>query len=127
MIADYRFYASTYHGGLTEAEYTSASMKAEAYLRQVTMGRCDAPGLPEKVRLSLQLAACALAEHIRLVEESGYAAGISSQVNDGVSVSFHARSSADIDRDQYSIVSGYLGWTGLLYRGMGGGCCRCDF
>ena len=125
MIADYRFYASTYHGGLTEAEYISAGMKADAYLRQVTMGRCEAPGLPEKVRLSLQLAACALANHVKLVEDSEFAAGIASKSNDGVSVSFRARSAADVNREQYAIVSGYLGWTGLLYRGMGGGC-RCD-
>ena len=126
MIADYRFYASTYQGGLNEAEYSAASMKADAYLRQVTMGRCDAPDLPERVRLSLRLAACALADHMKQVEESDFAAGVASKSNDGVSVSFRARSAADVDREQYAIVSGYLAWTGLLYRGIGGGCaCNC--
>ena len=125
MIADYGFYATTYKGGLTETEYAVESMKAEAYLRQVTMGRCDAPDLPEKVRLSLQLAACMLADHMKAVSDSEYAAGIASKSNDGVSVSFRARSAAEIDREQYAIVSSYLAWTGLLYRGMGG-CCVCD-
>ena len=125
MIADYSFYATTYKGGLSETEYIVMCMKAEAYLRQVTMGRCDAPDLPEKVRLSLQLTVCALVDQMKLVEDSEFAAGIASKTNDGVSVSFRARSATDLDREQYAIAAGYLGWTGLLYRGMGG-CCRCD-
>ena len=124
MIADYSFYTESYRGGLTQAEYSAAGMKAEAYLRQVTMCRCDRPDLPENVRQSLRLAACALADHIKQTEDSGYASGISSMNNDGISVSYRARSEADVNREQYAIVSDYLAWTGLLYRGMGG-CCAC--
>lgn len=125
MIADYSFYTETYHGGLTAEEFAAAEVKAEAFLRQITMGRCDRSDLPETVRQSLQLAACALTDHINLVEESGAAAGIASETNDGISVSFRARTAAEIEREKYAIVSAYLAWTGLLYRGMGGGCCSC--
>lgn len=122
MIADYCFYAEKYRGGLPQADYAAASLKAEAYLRQITMGRCNRPDLSEKVRLSLQLAACALADHMKQVEESGYASGVASMNNDGISVSYRARSEADVNREQYAIAANYLTWTGLLYRGMGGGC-----
>lgn len=125
MLAPYAWYRDTYGGKLTEEEYKPASFRADAYLRQLTTGRCDNPNLPGPVANAVKGAACALADY--LVGDGALAAaqGVAQETNDGVSVTYANRSQQEEATRQYQLASAYLGWTGLLYRGMGGGGCPC--
>jgi len=127
MIADYGYYTTTFCGDLDEASFRRAAVTAEAYLRQVTMGRCDLPDLPEKVAQAVKLAACALCDHMAAEQQvqAATAAGITHESNDGVSVTYASRTAQQQIKQRYAVASSYLAWTGLLYRGMGASACDC--
>ena len=127
MIADYGYYTETYCGDLDEASFKKSMLTAEAYLRQVTMGRCDRPDLPEKVASAVRLAACALCDHMAAERQvqTAQAAGITHESNDGLSVTYAGRTAQQQDKQRYVITSSYLGWTGLLYRGLEASTCGC--
>ncbi len=114
-IPDYGFYAERYHGKLSVCEYERNSVRASAYLENLTLRRCNHPNLPQWVKDQLQLALCAIAE-VYALNDAGVVAAAE---NDGVSVSYvHNATETDDDR-LYHAAAIYLTATGLLYRG----CC----
>lgn len=124
MAADYIYYTTTYGGTLSQDDYIAEVWKAEEYVRQMTMGKSDG-NLPERVRNSVDMAICALVDIFHKDAKAVKTAGIDSETNDGISVKYRTRSQADADAEKRNAVNRYLAWTGLLYRGLGGGCCRC--
>lgn len=127
MVADYSYYATSYAGELDEDAFRRAAVKADAYLQQVTMGRHNLPDLPEKVAEAVQLAFWALCDHIAAEQQvqTAVAAGITHESNDGISVTYAGHTSLQQAKQRFAIVSEYLAWTGLLYRGMEATLCGC--
>jgi hypothetical protein len=112
---DYSFYADTFHGKAAPDEFTRLSVKASAYLDDLTQGRIT-DGLPDATQTKARLALCELVDTVALNESGG---GIASESNDGVSVTYIASKVAATDAQRlYSAARLYLGGTGLLYRGV---------
>ncbi len=109
LTVDYEFYTGTYHGTLTEDEFTRASVFASAYLDELTLGRItDAQSGTD--RQAVKLALCAVCD-ARAVDERRD--GIAAESNDGISVSYE-KSTGSL----YNAAALYLAPTGLLYRGV---------
>lgn len=114
-LADFDFYATSFHGAADEATFTRLSIPAAAELDSLTFGRIDGDVLSVH-EMSIKYAYCALIDAFITNENGG---GIASESNDGVSVSYVAGvSKAKTDDDRiYDAAVRYLGNTGLLYRG----------
>lgn len=117
LTVEYGFYTDTYHGTLSEAEFTRASVFASAYIDELTLGATgDGSGLDEDVLLRARLALCAVCDaHAR--QEAH--AGIASATNDGYSETYVTGDGDAAGRQLRSAASVYLAPTGLLYRGVG--------
>lgn len=123
MVADYEFYLSTFMGtALSEEEFPKCAVRADAYLNELTFGRFADDSLPDKVKEAVKMAECAVAEQYQVAEkaETAGAGVISSETVGEHSRSF--RSGEEIQRQTDAKISRtaqrYLGWTGLLYRGV---------
>lgn len=109
----YRFYTQTYCGGMSPEAFSAASVRANAYLDTLTLGKSERRGLPDAVLAKLRLAACAVADAI-VKNDSGV---IASESNDGISVTYARAQDTDSQR-LYNAAAQYLAPTGLLYRGV---------
>lgn len=116
-MTDYGFYASQ-GGPLSPDAFTRLAGKAWAYLEALTLGRVNSP-LPAAVSEKVDRACCALVEEYAAQERGGE---VVSAVNDGCSETY-ASSGRTPGQRLYAIAALYLAPTGLLYAGMGGGCC----
>lgn len=121
MYADYDFYKTQYYGALTEAEFLSASVEAEAYVNMITFGRVkDLETVPDEVKFAV----CAVADEIQRGRKTRTTGNIKSESNDGESITFgDAMSDEECQANMHRKAEMYLGNTGLLYRGF---CCEMD-
>lgn len=111
----YQFYTQVYHGQLSENDFLALSMQAAAYVDDLTMGRSSGE-LSEAEALRVDLALCAVTDAMHDAKELG---GVTSETNDGVSVSYaadYAKATGQHIRDAAVV---YLAQTNLLYRGVG--------
>lgn len=121
--ADYDFYHNTYHGiEVSEDNFTRLEARAEEELDAMTSYRI--PGMDEKfmterMALGIRKAVCAMVEVIASGEAVGAGIGISSESNDGYSVSYSQNVQKEISNRLSSAARKYLADTGLLYRGGG--------
>ncbi|MEG2096806.1 MAG: hypothetical protein RRY65_01415 [Pseudoflavonifractor sp.] len=117
ITVDYSFYASTFKGITTEADFNRLAVKASAYLDQVTFDRIT-DALPTATLMRVKLALCEVVDALLLNEHGG---GVASETNDGISINYVAGiSNAKTDQQRLrEAVALYLGGTGLLYRGVG--------
>ncbi|MBO5059978.1 MAG: hypothetical protein J6C82_03600 [Clostridia bacterium] len=108
MTADLFFYIDAYGGNakIPAAEFPLWERRAEAELLHITGGKTLDD---ERVKLCV----CEMAE---LLYEEGQRTGISSENNDGYSVSYEK---GDIKSKLYQIAQVQLFGTDLLYRGVG--------
>lgn len=118
MNVSYTFYTDAYGGRMSAEDFARMSVKASAYLVQVTLGRCINPIGGEQVAQAVKMAFCEVADAM-LTNESG--GDIVSESNDGVSVSYANRAKTDAQRLSDAAAL-HLACTGLLYRGC---CFRC--
>lgn len=113
MYADFAFYKDTYHGKLTEEEFTRLSVRGVAEINRLTFGRAaSATGFN---LTAVQLAQCAVADELAYMEQGGE---ITSESNDGVSRSYAAgatRSKAQRIADAARV---YLATTNLCFAGV---------
>lgn len=115
--ASYEYYTKQYYGSaISEDEWERLSKAATDAVNRATFYRMD--GWPdEKILDVVRDAVCAVAELIqqREVEE---ARGITSENNDGYSVSYRDSGTRDFFRNElWATIKGYLGHTGLMFRG----------
>lgn len=121
MVADYAFYRDAYYGKLlSEEEFPEYATRADAYLDQMTTGRYSASDIPEKFKLAVKFAECAVAELCQQMEID--AAGNPSIEKETVgSHSVTYRGASDSASGWSSrirdVICLYLAHTGLLYRG----------
>lgn len=118
VYADYAYYTGTYGGGsLTEAEFPKYARRASAMVDRVTFGRLSAYEA-EDIIDAVRDATCAAAEKIHFLDTKS-ATGITSESNDGYSVSYKDAGAADArDYEVMAVIATYLEVTGLLYRGV---------
>lgn len=107
-------------GTLSEEEFRRLAGKAWAYLEALTMGRVDM-ALPAPAAEKVKRACCALVNEYAAQERGGE---IASAANDGYQETY-VSSGRTFSQRLYDIAALYLAPTGLLYAGMGGGCCAC--
>lgn len=112
----YSFYTGTYHGELSQEAFEKQSWAAAAELDDLTMSR-SAGELSSDEAQRCDLALCAMIDAADLYDQVG---GVSSQSNDGVSVSYAptAAAASKTQRLRDAAVV-YLAQTNLLYRGVG--------
>ena len=116
----YGFYTDTYHGTLAEDDFERALVYASAWLDDLTMGRVS-DGLSDDMQQRVRLAVCAAVDARSTNEKRE---GVSSESNDGVSVSYvtggaGGASAVNIEaRRLYEAAVPFLAGTGLLYRGV---------
>ena len=106
------FYTKQFCGQLPQSEFLRLSVKASAYLTQLTAGRVNA-ALPAAVEDSVKYALCEVVDAMAANES----AEIASESNDGASVSYKREGSSA--QRLYNAAALHLATTGLLYRG----CC----
>lgn len=109
----YSFYVSEYHGPLPEEDFLRHSVKAGAFLDDLTSGKAN-DALPADTIIKAQLAFCALCDAYA-AESAG---DITSETNDGISVTYATRKGTAEQRLR-NAAAPFLSGTGMLYRG----CC----
>lgn len=88
MYVDYKFYASVYGGGLSEAEFMVSEAKAEAHVRYLTHVRGNIfAEEDDAVKMALCAAVDAVADSASAYG-GGSGAAVKSESNDGYSVSY---------------------------------------
>ena len=120
----YRYYVDTFHGRkLSEADFNEYSVRAQAFIDQVTFGRLLTIAKKWKTKDCVKKCECALAEYIPALEKAddkAVAGDLNSESVGSYSVSY--KSGVDMadnaNRRMYSICEQYLSNTGLLYRGV---------
>jgi len=118
-MPDYALY-QTLGGALSEENFRRCSQKAWAYLEALTLGRVNGV-LPAQAAEKVNRACCALADEYAAQERGGEVASAS---NDGYTETY-VSSGRTAGQRLYDLAALYLAPTGLLYSGMGGGCCAC--
>jgi hypothetical protein len=112
---DYGFYVDVFGGNASRADFTRLSIKAAAYLDDLTSGRITSD-LPVATQSKAKLALCELVDAYGMTEHGG---GVVSESNDGVSVTYAASKTTQTDGQRYYAAARlYLAGTGLLYRGV---------
>lgn len=109
----YDFYKNAYGGKLSVEDFGHLSGRASAYLAAITLGKSRRV-LPESVMESVKMAQCALVDAMYTAENGGE---IQAESNDGISVTYAAKTQQSDEKRFYSVAQTYLAWTGLLYRG----------
>ena len=116
MYADYSYYSTNYHGSLIpQAEYGYYGEKSSAKLDFFTFGRIGSGSVTDQIRS----AACEVAEVMYQADKRRVnGAEVTSENNDGYSVSYAHTSGADpkraADKDLYDAAYTYLAQTGLM-------------
>lgn len=120
--ADYAFYTGQYQGStVPEAAFSSAILKASAFLNRVTFGRISEPYIEE-----VRCAACELAEMQYRFDQWRQEGGqeVKGENNDGFSISFVTEGvdgeskEAVLHRKMYAAAKIWLGNTDLLNLGV---------
>lgn len=127
---DFTFYQETYKGTkiTTQSEFEEHALRAEEILDEMTWDRIpnmDAQFMTEALAMKIRKAVCAMAEVSKqcnpmYIEQKG-SEGVSSESNDGYSVSYQDPGNmAAVYRSRSETAARrFLGTTGLLYRGGG--------
>ncbi len=119
--ADYEFYTEVFYGNaIKEKDFKRLEARAEEQLDVMTFNRIktmDEKYMSEDLALNIRKAVCAMAEVIGEGESIGL--GISSESNDGYSVSFQATAKHEASNWMRDCACRYLAESGLLYRGGG--------
>lgn len=118
--ATYDFYTSAWYGEMSEADFNKFASRASDYLDRVTFGRAASYQDDNNV---LAKACCAAADQLSLIASAraSVAAGdVSSESVGSHSISYRSgvETSASLEKQLYDLVLGYLGLTGLMYRGV---------
>jgi hypothetical protein len=112
---DYQYYRDTFHGSaMTEAEFPNAEIEAEAFVNAVTFGRLRRlDKIPDCVKDAICSAADVMGEYSKGMESD-----ISSESNDGYSVTYKAAlKSEECEKSMKAKVKRHLSGTGLMYGG----------
>ena len=112
---DYQYYRDTFHGSaMTEAEFPNAEIEAEAFVNAVTFGRLRRlDKIPDCVKDAICSAADVMGEYSKGMESD-----ISSESNDGYSVTYKAAlKSEECEKSMKAKVKRHLSRTGLMYGG----------
>lgn len=112
---DYQYYRDTFHGSaMTEAEFPNAEIEAEAFVNAVTFGRLRRlDKIPGCVKDAICSAADVMGEYSKGMESD-----ISSESNDGYSVTYKAAlKSEECEKSMKAKVKRHLSGTGLMYGG----------
>ncbi len=119
--ADYQFYKDVYHGvGLSEDDFIRLEARAEEELDAMTFHRIpimEEKYMTDQIALDIRKAVCAMSELMKQGETIGV--GISSESNDGYSVSYSQNATKEMQNRMKNAASKYLADSGLLYRGGG--------
>lgn len=127
---DFSFYQETYKGSkfASESEFAEHALRAEEILDEITWDRIpnmDERFMTEALAIKIRKAVCAMAEVSKqcnpMYTKAGNSAGVSSESNDGYSVSFQDPEmvAAAYRSRSENAARRFLGTTGLLYRGGG--------
>lgn len=115
VYADYTFYKEQYRGAMPEPDFLRLSVRASAYIDQVTFGRIGADWEEDKNLSSrIRLACCAAADACLSNEQGGE---VASQSVGSWSRTFVTSGKSE-DQKLYESVVMYLCDTGLMYRGV---------
>lgn len=112
---DYQYYRDTFHGSaMTEAEFPNAEIEAEAFVNAITFGRLRRlDKVPDCVKDAICSAADIMGEYSKGMESD-----ISSESNDGYSVTYKATlKSEECEKSMKAKVKRHLSGTGLMYGG----------
>ena len=112
---DYQYYRDTFHGSaMTEAEFPNAEIEAEAFVNAVTFGRLRRlDKIPDCVKDAICSAADVMGEYSKGMESD-----ISSESNDGYSVTYKAAlKSEECEKSMKAKGKRHLSGTGLMYGG----------
>ena len=112
---DYQYYRDTFHGSaMTEAEFPNAEIEAEAFVNAVTFGRLRRlDKIPDCAKDAICSAADVIGEYSKGMESD-----ISSESNDGYSVTYKAAlKSEECEKSMKAKVKRHLSGTGLMYGG----------
>ena len=123
MFSSYSFYTDLYHGNLlTEAEFPKYADRADTWLEYWTRGRVSWPDLPVPVLTAIKKAECAVADALRASEPAfpGHDPAVQKEAVGDYSVTFRSASELDAETRAgiYGIITHYLAFTGLLFRGI---------
>ena len=112
---DYQYYRDTFHGSaMTEAEFPNAEIEAEAFVNAVTFGRLRRL---DKIQDCVKDAICSAAD-VMGEYSKGMESDISSESNDGYSVTYKAAlKSEECEKSMKAKVKRHLSGTGLMYGG----------
>lgn len=114
--ADYDYYVNTYRGGIVTADkFDCFAERASDFMDTVTFDRLKNQDYSE-YQDKIQKCCCALAENLNKYDTGNF--DKTSETIGEYSVSFNHKSESDIKKSMHSIVSEYLGNTGLMYRGI---------
>ena len=127
IYADYAYYPDEFHGdAIPEESYNRCAARASDYIDQITMNRAQDYVLlhPDK-SAPVKKACCALAEQYMQIYEAKARSmveggEIASESVGGHSISYRSslETAATLEADLRKITTSYLGFTGLLYRGI---------
>lgn len=115
MYSTFTYY--TAHGGLlTEAEYNKYAEDAADIINYRTFGRAETA--PEEMQDKIRRCECKLVDALSAF--SNCPAGVSSESNDGYSVSYSTTAKADLDNNVLNICRRFLMMPeNLMYTGVG--------
>ena len=124
---DWQFYSDTY-GGMEadEDRFDQYEARAEAFIDMITAWRIPkypAGAMTDKIANAVKMAMCAVIDNIAVSGEgmlsSSTVSGVSSESNDGYSVSYGRVDASEARNAMYQAAYDYLGFTGLLARCVG--------
>lgn len=116
MYSDYTFYAGTYNGALTEAEYNRFSVRASAEINRITSRRAKT-ATGETLEL-VKFAECAVIDELSY-QSLGGSGDVTSESNDGVSRSYATGAVSKSSRQRIDAAAfTFLCDTNLLYVGV---------
>ena len=124
---DWAFYSGTYGGmEVDEDRFVQYEARAEAFIDMITFGRIPkypADMMTNKIAKAVRMAMCAVMDNMAVSGEgmlaSATVSGVSSESNDGYSVSYGRVDSSEARNAMYQAAYDYLGFTGLLARCVG--------
>lgn len=124
---DWMFYSETYGGNEVDEDiFAQYEARAEAFIDMITAGRIPAypeDMMTEKIARAVRMAMCAVMDNMAVSGEgmlaSSTVSGVSSESNDGYSVSYGRVDASEARNAMYQAAYDYLGFTGLLARCVG--------
>ena len=125
--ATYSYYTTTYLGtAIASADFAALALRASAVIDQVTYDRAAAiiaAGTPTTSVTAIEMATCAMAEQLQVIEASGISGGIKSESIGNNSVTYMDGTFATLSTTAKlkQVAKLYLGSTGLMYAGFASG------